>query len=242
MSSVYAFAPAATINASAAAARQFGPQCPGNRRGPQISSRPVMIVRWQLQAATVMTDATQILLQIELGDPSASQQLLPLVYDELRKLAAARLAHEKPGQTLQPTALVHEAFVRLVDSAASRQWDSRGHFFAAAAEAMRRILVENARHKRTRRAGGNWQRVELSDVTAASPQPAIDILALNEALDKLEARDPRKATLVKLRYFAGLTNQEAAAALAISSATADNDWAYAKSWLRLQLSRDSSKS
>ena len=188
-----------------------------------------------------MTDVTQILSEIEHGDPAAADRLLQLVYDELRKLAAAKLANEKPGQTLQATALVHEAYVRLVGSA-EQHWDSRGHFFAAAAESMRRILVENARHKRSRRAGGDWQRVELSDVDVASPQPGVDVLALSEALDKLEARDPRKAALVKLRYFAGLTNQEAADALGISSATADNDWAYAKSWLKLQLSPDATNS
>ena len=188
-----------------------------------------------------MIDVTQILSQIESGDPSAAEKLLPLIYDELRKLAAAKLAREKPGQTLEATALVHEAYVRLVGST-NQHWDGRGHFFAAAAEAMRRILVENARHKRSQRAGGEWQRVELSNVEAISPQPDVDVLALSEALDKLEARDARKAALVKLRYFAGLTNQEAAAALGISTATADNDWAYAKSWLKLQLSRDATNS
>lgn len=180
-----------------------------------------------------MTNVTQILSQIEQGDPSAAEQLLPLVYEELRKLAAAKLAREKPGQTLQSTALVHEAYVRLVDST-NAHWDSRGHFFAAAAEAMRRILVENARRKQSQRAGGEWQRVELSLLEVPSPT-RLDVLALDEALDELEVREPRKATLVKLRYFAGLTSQEAADALGICSATADNDWAYAKSWLKLQL-------
>lgn len=188
-----------------------------------------------------MSDVTQLLDAIGQGDRQASAELLPLVYEELRKLASAKLAHEKPGQTLQATALVHEAYVRLVGSA-NQHWDSRGHFFAAAAEAMRRILVESARHKRSQRAGGDWQRVELSDDRLASQQPGIDVLALSEALDKLEASDPRKAALVKLRYFAGLTLQEAAAALGVSSATADNDWAYAKSWLKRELSRDSTKS
>lgn len=188
-----------------------------------------------------MTDVTQILAQIESGDTAAAEQLLPLVYQELRKLAAARLAQEKPGQTLQATALVHEAYVRLVDVDKAQHWDGRGHFFAAAAEAMRRILVEHARHKQSQRAGGNWRRVELPDVEIAAPRPDEDVLALNEALDKLEARDPRKATLVKLRYFAGLTGREAAAALGVSAATADNDWAYAKSWLRVELSRDASE-
>jgi RNA polymerase sigma factor (TIGR02999 family) len=186
-----------------------------------------------------MSDVTQILSRIEAGDGAASEQLLPLVYDELRRLASQRLTHEKPGQTLQATALVHEAYVRIVGPA-GQHWDGRGHFFAAAAEAMRRILVEHARHKRSQRAGGGWHRVNLSNVEVAAPEPQVDVLALSEALETLEARDPRKATLVKLRYFAGLTNQEAADALGISSATADNDWAYAKSWLKLQLSRDDS--
>jgi RNA polymerase sigma factor (TIGR02999 family) len=188
-----------------------------------------------------MNDVTQILNAIERGDPSAAEQLLPLVYDELRKLAAAKMAQEKPGQTLQATGLVHEAYLRLVNVEKAEHWDSRGHFFAAAAEAMRRILVENARQKRSLKAGGKWQRLELLDVEAVSPHPGVDVLALSEALDKLEARDARKAALVKLRYFVGLTNREAATALGISSATADNDWAYAKSWLKIELNRDSQK-
>jgi DNA-directed RNA polymerase specialized sigma24 family protein len=211
-----------------------------------------------------MSDVTRILAQIDSGDPSAAEQLLPLVYNELRKLAAARLAQEKPGQTLQATALVHEAYIRLVAKPVRGQesgvrdqeldgqpltpgscpltpsFESRGHFFAAAAEAMRRILVESARHRNSQRAGGDCQRVELSDVELATRQPNIDVLALSEALDMLETRDTRKAALVKLRYFVGLTIQEAADALGISTATADNDWAYAKSWLRLQLSGSSS--
>jgi RNA polymerase sigma factor (TIGR02999 family) len=189
-------------------------------------------------------EVTQILGRIDRGVPAAADDLLRLVYDELRKLAAAKLAHEKPGHTLQATALVHEAYLRLLGPAGGQvpHWDGRNHFFAAAAEAMRRILVENARHKQSQRAGGGWQRVELSDIEVASPQPVVDVLALSEALDKMEAKHPRKAALVKLRYFAGLTNQEAADALAISSATADNDWAYAKSWLKLELSRESTDS
>jgi RNA polymerase sigma factor (TIGR02999 family) len=189
-----------------------------------------------------MDDVTRILNAAEQGDPHAAEELLPLVYDELRKLAAAKLAHEKPGQTLQATALVHEAYVRLLDGEKAQKWDSRGHFFAAAAEAIRRILIENARHKKSQRAGGNWQRVELCEFELTSPQSHVDLLALSDALDKLEARDPRKAALVKLRYFAGLTNQEAAAALAVSTATADNDWAYARSWLKAELSRAATKS
>jgi RNA polymerase sigma factor (TIGR02999 family) len=182
-----------------------------------------------------MSDVTHILAQIESGDPSAAEQLLPLVYDELRKLAAAKLAQEKPGQTLQATALVHDAFIRLVDVDRAQNWDSRGHFFAAAAEAMRRILVEVARHKQSQKAGGDWNRLELTQIELPAKSPRVDILALSEALDKLEVQDARKASLVKLRYFAGLTNAQAAAALRISTSTADNDWAYAKNWLRVEV-------
>jgi RNA polymerase sigma factor (TIGR02999 family) len=181
-----------------------------------------------------MADVTLILSQIEAGDPSASDELLPLVYEELRKLAAARLAREKPGQTLQATALVHEAYLRLVGSDGSQHWDSRRHFFSAAGEAMRRLLVEKARHKRSLKAGGDRRRVELADVQLAHRSP-VDLLALSDALDRLEAQDARKAAIVKLRYFVGLTIREAAGALGISLATADNDWAYAKSWLRVHL-------
>jgi len=203
-----------------------------------------------------MSGVTRILSQIESGDPSAAEQLLPLVYDELRKLATAKLAHEKPGQTLQPTALVHEAYLRLVESdlraepatasgGSTRQsgpaeadgtYSSRGHFFAAAAEAMRRILVEQARHRASQKAGGHLQRQGFDEVEIASPNRGVDLLVLNEALDRLAALDRRKAELVKLRYFAGLTLKEAAAALDIAESTADADWAYAKSWLRLELS------
>jgi RNA polymerase sigma factor (TIGR02999 family) len=187
-----------------------------------------------------MIDVTQILSQIESGDPSAAEQLLPLVYEELRKLAAANLIREKPGQTLQPTALVHEAYLRLVDGNDAQHWNSRGHFFGAAAEAMRRILVDQARHKRSNRHGGNCQRIELTAVEPAAPENQVDILALDEALDKLGARDPRAAEVVKLRFFAGLTVSEAATILGVSVATAENDWAYAKSWLKLQLSTSTS--
>jgi RNA polymerase sigma factor (TIGR02999 family) len=183
-----------------------------------------------------MTDVTQILSQLESGDPSAAEQLFPLIYDELRKLAAAKLAHEKPGQTLQSTALVHEAYVRLVDTEKAQHWNGRGHFFAAAAEAMRRILVENARRKNGPVAGGRQYRVDLWEFGAVEG-PDLDLVALSEALDKLQATDPRAADLVKLRFFAGLTRQQAAEHLGISVATADNDWAYAKGWLKAKLSR-----
>jgi RNA polymerase sigma factor (TIGR02999 family) len=183
-----------------------------------------------------MSDVTRILSQIESGDPSAAEQLLPLVYDELRRLAAARLAHEKPGQTLQATALVHDAYIRLVDVEQGQHWDSRGHFFAAAAEAMRRILVDQARHKKSLKAGGQNQRLELSDIEPALDGPTMDLLALDEALQKLAVKDPRKAELIKLRFFAGLSNQQAAEVLGIAPSTADLDWAYAKCWLRVEMS------
>jgi RNA polymerase sigma factor (TIGR02999 family) len=182
-----------------------------------------------------MTEITRIFARIESGDPAASEALLPLVYDELRKLAAQKLAHERAPQTLQATALVHEAYIRLVDGSESRHWDGRGHFFAAAAEAMRRILVERARRRKSLKRGGDRQRVELDDVEIELPTPAIDLVALDEALTKLEAHDPRKAELIKLRFFAGLTIPEAAAILGISTSTADNDWAYARCWLRLEM-------
>ncbi|MEX0612834.1 MAG: ECF-type sigma factor [Pirellulales bacterium] len=183
-----------------------------------------------------MNDVTRILNAVEQGDAQAAERLLPLVYDELRTLAAHKLAQEKPGQTLQATALVHEAYLRLVDVDTVQHWNSRGHFFAAAAEAMRRILVDEARHKRSQRRGGNYQRIELSAVEPAVGVNQLDILALDEALHQLTALDPRAAELVKLRFFAGLTVSEAAKVLAVSIATAENDWAYAKSWLKLQLS------
>jgi RNA polymerase sigma factor (TIGR02999 family) len=182
-----------------------------------------------------MNDVTQILSAIEQGDPQAAEQLLPLVYDELRKLAAQKLAQEKPGQTLQATALVHEVYLRLVDTEKVQRWESRGHFFAAAAEAMRRILVENARRRSSAKAGGGRKRVDLAEVEPAIDGPQVDLLGLDEALEQLAAKDQRKAALVKLRFFAGLTTEQAAEALGISSSTADNDWAYAKSWLRLAM-------
>jgi RNA polymerase sigma factor (TIGR02999 family) len=185
-----------------------------------------------------MSDVTRILSAIEHGDPKAAGELLPLVYDELRRLAARKLAGEKPGQTLQATALVHDAYLRLVGDQ-DPGWNGRGHFFAAAAEAMRRILVENARRKAAAKAGGGRERVDLAVAEPAVEGPRVDLIALDEALTALEAKDKRKADLVRLRYFAGLTTEQAAAALGVSVSTADNDWAYAKSWLRMaMLGRD----
>jgi len=183
-----------------------------------------------------MSDVTQILSRIEQGDPSAAEQLLPLVYDELRKLARQRLAQEKPGQTLQATSLVHEAYIRLVDVEYAQHWDSRGHFFSAAAEAMRRLLVDRARQKQSVKGGGGRHRLQLSDLDLGAKSPGPDVLALDQALERLEVVDSRKAELIKLRFFAGLTNEQAAKALGISSSTADNDWAYAKTWLKMEMS------
>jgi RNA polymerase sigma factor (TIGR02999 family) len=180
-----------------------------------------------------MSDVTQILSRIEAGDPSATEQLLPLVYEELRKLAAAKLLNEKPGQTLQATALVHEAYLRLVGTQDARQWSSRRHFFAVAAESMRRILIDIARRKRTQKRGREWQRQQLEDLVA--PEPDDEILALDEALEKLAAQDPVKAKLVELRYFAGLTGEQAAEVLGISPTTADRHWAYARVWLQAEV-------
>jgi RNA polymerase sigma factor (TIGR02999 family) len=184
-----------------------------------------------------MTEVSRILAAIEQGDPKAAEQLLPQVYEELRKLAAQRLAREVPGQTMQPTALVHEAYLRLVGSpeeARAPSWNGRGHFFGAAAEAMRRILVDRARHKKTEKAGGNRQRIDLADVEP-TVEPAVDLLSLHDALDKLEAVDKRKAELVKLRFFVGMSTDEAAQALGISASTAEKDWAYARCWLRHEI-------
>lgn len=178
-----------------------------------------------------MSDVTLILSQIESGDPSAAEQLLPLVYDELRKLAAARLAQEKPGQTLQATALVHDAYIRLVDVEKAQHWDSRGHFFAAAAESMRRILIDLARQKVSDRRGGGWQRCELSDAARVSIPVSDELLDLDDSLQRLSAVDPQAADLVKLRVFAGLTVEEAAALQSVSSRTAKRNWAYARAWL-----------
>jgi RNA polymerase sigma factor (TIGR02999 family) len=182
-----------------------------------------------------VNDVTQILAAVEQGDPHAAQQLLPLVYEELRKLAAVKLAHEKPGQTLQATGLVHEAYLRLVGPAdrATRQWNNRSHFFAAAAESMRRILIDNARRKLTQKHGGGRQRQQLDDV--AAPESDEQLLALDDALKKLAAKDPVKAKLVELRHFAGLTGEEAAEVLGISPTTADRHWAYARAWLQAEV-------
>jgi RNA polymerase sigma factor (TIGR02999 family) len=183
-----------------------------------------------------MNDVTRILSAIEQGDPRAAAQLLPLVYDELRQLAAQRLAQEKPGQTLEATALVHEAYLRLVGDQA---FANRSHFFAAAAEAMRRILVENDRRKKRVRHGGELQKqpLEGNEPASAAPVDEIDLLALSEALDHLEATSPRRAQLVKLRYFAGFTLPEVATMLGISQSTAEADWTYAKAWLKRQMDK-----
>jgi RNA polymerase sigma factor (TIGR02999 family) len=184
-----------------------------------------------------MSDVTQILSQIEHGNAAAADQLLPLVYDELRKLAAAKLSREKPGQTLQPTMLVHEAYVRLVDVDEPQHWNGRGHFFGAAGEAMRRIIVENARRKQSQRRGGDRARVDLDAVNPAAKIRDAEVLELDEALGRLEDRWPDKAQLVKLRYFAGMTIPEAAAAVGISRATAERQWTFSKAWLHAQLTK-----
>jgi RNA polymerase sigma factor (TIGR02999 family) len=182
-----------------------------------------------------MSDVTRILSQIEQGDPQAADKLLPLVYEELRKLAAVKLAQEKPGQTLQATALVHDAYVRLVDVEKAQQWDSRGHFFAAAAEAMRRILVEKAVKKRRPKHGGGLKRVDLDMACTLAGDGTDDLLALDEALTKFASVDPAKAKLVKLRFFGGLTIPEAADVLGISVATGERYWTYARVWLYCEL-------
>jgi RNA polymerase sigma factor (TIGR02999 family) len=176
-----------------------------------------------------MADVTQLLDAAAAGDPKAATELLPLVYGELRKLAAARLAEEKPGQTFQATALVHEAYLRLVGAVSKQSWDSRGHFFAAAAEAMRRILIDHARHKLTGKAGGGRRRLDLDDIEPALEEGDDRLLVLDAALRQLETEDPRKSELVKLRFFAGLTAEQAAAVLGVSASTAEKDWAYARS-------------
>jgi RNA polymerase sigma factor (TIGR02999 family) len=182
-----------------------------------------------------MDAITRLLNAIEHGEAHAAEQLLPLVYDELRKLAAHKLAQEKPGQTLQATALVHEAYLRLVGEEPARCWDGRGHFFAAAAEAMRRILVEAARRKRREKHGGDRNRVPVDDIAQAAPDRRHDLLALDAALTRLATEDPQAARLVELRHFAGLTIAEAAQALEISPRTADRVWAYARAWLHREV-------
>ncbi len=183
-----------------------------------------------------MSDVTHILSQIESGDPSAAEQLLPLVYEELRKLAAARLANEKPGQTLQATALVHEAYVRMVGGGQEKVWDSRGHFFAAAAEAMRWILVDQARRKKSEKMGGSRVRMELHTAEAADNEEAERVLTVNAALTELESESPSKAQLVKLRFFAGMTFEEVAAVMGVSKSTVKREWAAVRVWLARHLS------
>ena len=184
-----------------------------------------------------MFDVTQILNAIDAGDPKAADQLLPLVYDELRKLAMHKMAQEKPGQTLQATALVHEAWLRLVGAEDQKVWNSRGHFFGAAAEAMRRILVERARKKERIRHGGQMERVDLEHVTVATDDNDDTVLAIHEALEKLALESPQKAEIVKLRYFTGLEHAEIAEALGISEPTVRRHWAYARSWLYAELKK-----
>lgn len=187
-----------------------------------------------------MSDVTRILQSVAGGDPKAANELLPLVYGELRKLAAARMVNESPNQTLQPTALVHEAWLRLTGND-EVQWEGRAHFFGAAAEAMRRILIENARRKRARRHGGGQQRLDIVDVDIALPAKDEELLAMDEALEKFSAFDQKKAQLVKLRYFAGLTTEEAARVLGVSGITAKRWWAYARAWLFHEIQGSSPK-
>ena len=182
-----------------------------------------------------MTDVTRILSAIEQGDPHAAERLLPLVYDELRRLAVHELGQEKPGQTLQATALVHEAYLRLVGTGEEPHWDNRRHFFAAAAEAMRRILVENARRKQATKHGGGRQRRDLDAEALAAPEPNLDLLALDAALHRLAEHDPVKARLVELRYFGGLTGDQAAAVLGMSPSGVDRVWVFTRAWLRREL-------
>jgi RNA polymerase sigma factor (TIGR02999 family) len=187
-----------------------------------------------------MTDVTRILNAIERGDQKTTDELLPLVYEELRLLAAQKLSQEKPGQTLQATALVHEAYLRLLGNE-SQDWNNRGHFFSAAAEAMRRILVENARRKRCLRHGGEHRKVDLADIDIATDTPSEDMIALDEALNRLNEEDRMAAELVKLRYFAGLTLKQAAEALRLSPSSADRCWAYAKVWLYHEIAQESTR-
>ena len=215
---------------------------PRRGRPPRYSLTPTPSLRYNawrcrqfLIGSTPMSDVTRILSAIEQGDGQAAEALLPLVYDELRKLAAAKLAHEKPGQTLQATALVHEAYIRLVDVEKAQHWNSRGHFFGAAAEAMRRILVERARQRRSEKRGGDRHRVDIELAHLADASRSDKLLALDEAITRLESIEPSKAQLVKLRYFAGLTNKRATDALGISASTADRYWTYARAWLQREM-------
>ena len=188
-----------------------------------------------------MNDVTRILSNLQQGDPHAAAELLPLVYEELRKLAAQRMSNEKPGHTLQATALVHEAYLRLVDVAQAQHWDSRGHFFSAAAEAMRRLMIDSARRKKALRHGGGWQRLELLDVELAVNSAGEDLFAVDEALSKLAAEEPQIAKLVELRFFGGLTLEQAAESLGISLRTANRHWTYARAWLRRELDQGCDK-
>jgi RNA polymerase sigma factor (TIGR02999 family) len=199
----------------------------------------MMFTSCLLVYSTTMTDVTNILSQIEQGDPSAAEQLLPLVYEELRKLATAKLAHEKPGQTLQATALVHDAYIRLVDVEKAQHWNSRGHFFGAAAEAMRRILVESARRKQSHKSGGDRQRFSLEEADLATLAQSNRLLEIDDALDRLVAEAPEVAELVKLRVFAGLSVNEAAQALGTSRTTAFRHWTYARAWLLAEFTDES---
>jgi RNA polymerase sigma factor (TIGR02999 family) len=197
-----------------------------------VWDKEALVTIGELRAGGSMNNVTGILNAIERGDPQAAGQLLPLVYDELRKLAAHRLAHETPGQTLQPTALVHEAYLRLVGGGEALRWDSRGHFFAACAEAMRRILIDNARRKQRGKHGGDHRRVDLDDPDVPVQSPPDEILALDEALTRLAEQDPAAAQVVQLHFFAGLSIEQVAEALGVSRATAYRQWAYARAWLR----------
>jgi RNA polymerase sigma factor (TIGR02999 family) len=204
----------------------------GNPRRPAYNH---VVSPYPQQAGPSVTDVTRILSAIEQGDPSAAEQLLPLVYDELRKLAAQKMAQENPGHTLRATALVHEAYVRLVDVEQAQHWDSRGHFFSAAAEAMRRILVENARRKRRQKHGGGLARIDLDENELQASSSDDLVLTVDQSLDALAEQNAQAAQLVKLRYFAGLTLPQAAGALGVSPRTADRLWAYAKAWLHAEL-------
>jgi RNA polymerase sigma factor (TIGR02999 family) len=200
-------------------------------------------ISWGLSNLSVplMSEVTRILSAIEQGDPHAAALLLPLVYDELRQLAAAKLAQEKPGQTLQATALVHEAYLRLVDADRAQHWNGRGHLFAAAAEAMRRILVENARRKKRVKHGGDLERAEIELTSLPTRMSSDELVALDEALEKLKQEDPAKAQLVTLRYFGGMTIEQAAEVLSISRATAHRYWTYARAWLHQQITGDAAR-